>query len=533
VNKHGLKARPQRLWFRSAGGLAVAGALVVAGPAAMGAPLAKKAATPPVWGGTVAAWGADGQARSRPRPVTVLTGVATVATAADHSIALKGDGTIWTWGDNSAGELGDGNRRPHLGPVQVSTGARWQGVAVAAGSDHTLALAQDGTVWAWGGNTSGQLGDGTTISRTAPVRVKGLTQVAAIAAGGGYSLALKADGTVWAWGNNTQSQLGDGTTQGRALPVAVKGLPSVVTVAAASDHTVALAADGSVWAWGDNGLGALGVGTTAATPVPVKVPGLADVTSVAAGLGYSVVTRSDGSVVAWGLNSGGQLGDGTNTSRLSPVLVPGLAHVNTVVAGTGHTLAMTDTAQVWAWGDNRSGQLGDRTTVSRTTPVRISGLAGAVALAAGNSDSLALISPDPILVPGHLTAGLARPGVAVPPPLPQAGRAIAAARAQLGKPYLWGGTGPNAFDCSGLMVWSWAMVGIRLPRVAADQQAWATPVTAAQLRPGDLVFYGNPAHHVAMYLGNGEMIEAPYTGVPVRISPVWGGDLAGFGRVRI
>jgi cell wall-associated NlpC family hydrolase len=124
------------------------------------------------------------------------------------------------------------------------------------------------------------------------------------------------------------------------------------------------------------------------------------------------------------------------------------------------------------------------------------------------------------------------PSAPLPPVLPQSAQAIAIATAQIGKQYVWGGAGPDTFDCSGLMQWSWAQVGIHLPRVAADQQSWATPVPISQVQPGDLVFFGSPAHHVGMYVGDGLMVEAPHTGATVDLTSIWWDDLAGFGRVH-
>jgi cell wall-associated NlpC family hydrolase len=116
--------------------------------------------------------------------------------------------------------------------------------------------------------------------------------------------------------------------------------------------------------------------------------------------------------------------------------------------------------------------------------------------------------------------------------LPEATAAVQAALAQVGKPYQWGAAGPNTFDCSGLTMWSWAQAGIAIPRVAADQQSWTTPVPISQLQPGDLVFFGTPAHHVGMYIGNGLMVDAPHTGADVTVESIWWSDLAGFGRVK-
>jgi cell wall-associated NlpC family hydrolase/uncharacterized coiled-coil protein SlyX len=126
-----------------------------------------------------------------------------------------------------------------------------------------------------------------------------------------------------------------------------------------------------------------------------------------------------------------------------------------------------------------------------------------------------------------------KPSGPLPAQLPQTAQAIKIATAQLGKPYVWGATGPDSFDCSGLMQWSWAQLGVGLPRVAADQQAWAIPVPISQVLPGDLVFFGNPAHHVGIYVGNGMMIDAPHTGAYVEVDSVWWDDLTGFGRVHL
>ena len=117
-------------------------------------------------------------------------------------------------------------------------------------------------------------------------------------------------------------------------------------------------------------------------------------------------------------------------------------------------------------------------------------------------------------------------------PLPAAAAAVKAALAQVGEPYQWGASGPNSFDCSGLTMWAWAQAGVGIPRVAAQQQAWTVPVPISQLEPGDLVFFGNPAYHVGMYIGDGLMVDAPHTGADVSVSPIWWDDLTGFGRVH-
>jgi cell wall-associated NlpC family hydrolase len=128
---------------------------------------------------------------------------------------------------------------------------------------------------------------------------------------------------------------------------------------------------------------------------------------------------------------------------------------------------------------------------------------------------------------------LFNPSGKLPPQLPETARALSIALAQVGKPYVWGATGPDSFDCSGLMQWSWAQTGVHLPRVSQDQQPWAIPVPISELQPGDLVFFGNPAHHVAMYVGNGMMVDAPHSGANVEVVSIWWSELAGFGRVHL
>ncbi|WP_147447134.1 Ig-like domain-containing protein [Corallococcus sp. CA054B] len=305
-----------------------------------------------------------------------------------HTLALKQDGTVWAWGNNGEGQLGDGTTTDRLTPVQVPglTGV----AALAAGLSHSLALKQDGTVWAWGYNAYGQLGDGTTIRRLTPVQAPGLTGITALAAGAGHTLALKQDGSVWAWGFNSQGQLGDGTVTHRLTPGQVPGLTSVAILAAGTYHSLALKQNGTAWAWAINGNGQLGDGTTTQRLAPVQVAGLAGVADLAANNHHTLALKQDGTVWAWGYNNNGHLGDGTPTQRLTPVQVAGLAGVADLAAGNHHSLALKQDGTVWAWGNNSYGQLGDGTPTQRLTPVQVAGLAGVADLAAGNHHSLAV-----------------------------------------------------------------------------------------------------------------------------------------------
>lgn len=233
----------------------------------------------------------------------------------------------------------------HLPPGAVVDNASKllsQAIAVAAGVCHSLALKSDGTLWAWGGNYYGQIGDGTTIGRTQPVQVSILSNVVAIAAGWNQSLAIKSDGTVGAWGYNGSGELGDGTHVTRFAPVPVSNLANVVAISAGLSHSLAVKSDGTVWAWGYNYFGQLGDGTTIDKSAPVQVLNLSNIRAISApGYGYhSLALKSDGTIWAWGDNSSGQLGDGTTVAKSAPVQVSNMTQITVISAGQNSSAAV-------------------------------------------------------------------------------------------------------------------------------------------------------------------------------------------------
>ena len=295
---------------------------------------------------------------------------------------------LFAWGWNGVGQVGDGTTTDRHAPVQIGTD-NWQ--SIAGGPAHSVAVRADGTLWAWGYNNVGQLGDGTTTDRHAPVQVGTASDWQSVAAGVAHTVALKRDGTVWTWGNNFYGQLGDGTTTDRHAPVQVGTATSWAAVAAGSYHTLALRQDGTLWAWGVNNLGQVGDGTTINRLAPVQVGTATDWQSVAAGVFHTVALKANGSVWTWGDNSVGQLGDGTTTSRLSPAQVGAETHWRSVAAGQSHVHAVTSGGTLWAWGYNAHGQLGDGTTTSpRTSPVQIGGDTDWRATAAGSFHNVAV-----------------------------------------------------------------------------------------------------------------------------------------------
>lgn len=317
----------------------------------------------------------------------VLTGVKSVAAGAYFVLALKTDGTVWAWGENDYGELGDGTTTRRLTPVPVKSpdgiGGLTDIVAIAAGSTHGLAIKSDGTLYGWGMVFFGSLGVEPGLLNH-PGRVKGengigfLENVIAVAASQSNSLAVTSDGRVWAWGNNEYGQIGDGTFSPRSAPVCVRDpsgggfLTGVSRVSAGNLHSVALKSDGTVFAWGYNRFANLGDGTTTNRNLPVQVRGsggngvLSDVVAITSGYAFNLVQRSDGTLQAWGYGRGGQLGEGATVSRTAPVTVQSpsefqyLTDVAAIAAGRLYSntypssLALLTDGTLRAWGDDRS-----------------------------------------------------------------------------------------------------------------------------------------------------------------------------------
>ncbi|WP_434383295.1 RCC1 repeat-containing protein [Melittangium boletus] len=320
-------------------------------------------------------------------------GRATLAVGTDHSLAVALDGTVWAWGDNSIRQLGISESsyvRTRAAPTRVP--GLTNIVSVAAGHYHSLALGTDGRVWSWGDNMFGQSGQGIGACAIGclPSLVPDLSGVVAIAANGEYSLALKADGSVWGWGVSSYAQLG---VYEWALfaPTAIPGVSEVTSLAAGPQHVLATRRDGAVWAWGANHLGQLGRGVVHGPGYPGPVPGFTAGASVAAGESHSLASRRDGSVWAWGQGAVGELGlgDPATAPRTSPVRVPGLSLVRDVVAQRRSSFALGWDGAVWGWGLNTGHQLGHLPAENQATPVRLQGLQGIVELASGAAHGLA------------------------------------------------------------------------------------------------------------------------------------------------
>jgi alpha-tubulin suppressor-like RCC1 family protein len=351
--------------------------------------------------GTVRSWGEDGKGelgigsvlfRRQPQPVAGLPAIradaASIAAGPVHALVIARDGSVWAWGSNFAGELGDGSTTTRTTPVRAANVTN--AVAVAAGFAHSLAIAADGTVWTWGASVDGALGDpGLRGIRTKPARID-FGNAAAVSAGQRHSLVLKGDGTVWAFGANNAGQLGDGSSTQRSSPVRVTGLSGIAAISAGAHHNLALKNDGTVWAWGLNDQGQLGDGTTTNRPIPVQVPGVTAV-AVAAGQEFetsSLALRSDGAVWRWGSRTGP-----------SPALVEGYVQVRQIDAGNNFSVAALTDGSVWTEGRDNQGTLGREASnfipsgpaAGALPPGPIPGLNRVSAVAAGSFFALAVL----------------------------------------------------------------------------------------------------------------------------------------------
>jgi alpha-tubulin suppressor-like RCC1 family protein len=329
--------------------------------------------------GTLWAWGnnsygqlGDGTLISKTSPTQIGTAVnwSKVAGSQPYTLGLRSDGTLWTWGDTMS---------TVTSPVQIGTSAQFSAIAMnsAAFYPSNAGLKSDGTLWTWGGdNSSGQLGNGTTGNGSSnatgtPAQIGSATNWSAVSAGTLHRMALRSDGTLWAWGSNSHGQLGDGTLISKNSPTRIGSATNWSAVSAGGGHTIALKSDGTLWAWGLNTFGQLGDGTTANRSTPTQIGSAANWSAVSAGSSHTIALRSDGTLWAWGVNSSGQLGDGTTVDKTSPTQIGTATNWSSTAAGDSHNVALRSDGTLWAWGLNTYGQLGDGTTTNRTAPVQV------------------------------------------------------------------------------------------------------------------------------------------------------------------
>jgi alpha-tubulin suppressor-like RCC1 family protein len=317
--------------------------------------------------GTLWSWGANGNGQlgigsttNKNTPVQVGNALwKEISAAEDHTIAIKQDGTLWSWGSNFQGVLGNGTMYDGSNvPVQIGTASGW--AKVSSGPFHNLAIKDDGTLWAWGYNGFNNLGDGTNVNRLTPVQIGTANDWVQVAAGYVFSMALKADGTRWAWGGNYEGMLGDGTTDSKSVPTQI-GTDTWEIVAAGDYNGVGIKTDGTLWSWGSNSYNQVGDGTTTHRTLPVQIMAQDSWKHVAARNHYIMVIKDDGTLWTWGQNY-----DFVNS--LSPVQMGTASNWSKTYAGGNHYVGIDNAENYLMWGFNNNGQLGNGTNTQNNTP---------------------------------------------------------------------------------------------------------------------------------------------------------------------
>jgi len=312
-----------------------------------------------MWGSNEYGMLGDGTEEDKVKPTKVMDNVIDVSLGDYHSGAITKDGSLYMWGSNSCGRLGDGTEEDKVKPTKVMENV----VDVSLGAWHSGAVTEDGSLYMWGYNENGQLGDGTYTDKVEPVKV--MENVVKVSRGDYYHGAITEDGSLYMWGSNNCGQLGDGTYTDKAEPTKV--MENVVDVSLGKHHSGAITEDGSLYMWGDNIYGRLGDGTEEDHAKPIKV--MENVVKISLGDYHSGAITEDGSLYMWGSNAYGQLGDGIDEYKVEPIKV--MENVVDVSLGAYHNGVITEDGSIYMWGCNEYGGLGDGTTIDSSVPIKI------------------------------------------------------------------------------------------------------------------------------------------------------------------
>lgn len=318
-----------------------------------------------------------------------------ISAGENFSLAIKTDGTLWGWGINGNRlGLGLGNLANQNLPTQIGTDNDW--LTVSAGSTHSLAIKVNGTLWSWGNGQFGQLGNGIFNSATPNVtQIGNATDWSSVSAGYGFSLALKTNGTLWGWGFNNFGQLGDNTTIDKNVPVQIGTANDWLRIDAGGQHALGVKTTGTLWSWGNNNFGQLGNGNNTNSLIPIQIGTFNNWSLVSAGVDHSLAVDNSNFLFSWGNNTNGQLGNGNNTALNTPVQVQFTADGTpsfciAVSAGNSHSLILRNDNSLWSSGLNTSGQLGLANNTNTNTFNQVGNNTNWIDISAGNPHSLVL-----------------------------------------------------------------------------------------------------------------------------------------------
>ncbi len=338
--------------------------------------------------------------RSSPVQVGSLTTWASVSMST-FSLGVTTAGTLFAWGFNTNGNLGLNNRVNVSSPVQVGALTNWS--QVSAGGNHgpvtltSAAVKTDGTLWAWGSNGNGEVGDSTVYTRSSPVQIGLLTNWASVSTGSQMSIAVTNLGSIYSWGSNAYGQLGlnlagSNPASNRSSPVQIGSLTNWQSVSVGREFVLAVKTDNTLWAWGSNSSGRLGNGSGPNCSSPIQVGASTDWSKASNGWGslHSVAVKTNGTLWSWGTNTYGVLGINNVAARSSPTQIGSLTTWLGPSAARDHSMATKSDGTLWAWGRNSSGEVGDNTIVARSSPVQVGALTNWTSATAGAYRTLAL-----------------------------------------------------------------------------------------------------------------------------------------------
>lgn len=281
--------------------------------------------------------------------------------------AIKTNGTLWVWGNNNNGQLGLGDTTNRLVPTQLGTDTNWQRISIGYGA-HSLAIKTNGTLWSWGYGASGQLGTGNTGTVLTPTQVGTATNWQSISTGSNQSFAIKTDNTFWVWGRNASRELGIPSDENQYFPT--QRVSTWLSATAGGFYGLAIRFDGTLWAWGDNGFGRLGIGTNTSPSQPTQVGTDTDWQKVIARTNHTIAIKNNGTLWVWGYNNYGQLGLGSvDGDFFSPTQIGTDTDWQGIALGTNHGVAIKSSGEVSLWGRNDYGQLGSGNTINSSSPI--------------------------------------------------------------------------------------------------------------------------------------------------------------------
>ena len=305
-----------------------------------------------------------------------------------YTLAIDKEERLWSWGYNGTGQLGDGTKVDRTNPLKIKEEKKF--IKVSAGEYHVMAIDEEGNLWTWGRNNYGQLGDGTLIDKTFPIQIIKERKFVQISAGNYYSMAIDTEGNLWTWGYNYYGQLGDGTKNDRNIPAVVKTEKKFIQLVSEGYGGLALDEEGKLWTWGRNDGGQLGDGTNEEKLKPVQVATTIQFTQISAAGSHCMAIDEKGNLWTWGKNDRGQLGDGTKSDKSLPVKIKPEIQFIEISAGPDHCLAIDSEKKLWVWGANYGGQLGDGTKNDKVVPVKIMSETQFIGISAGNRHGFAL-----------------------------------------------------------------------------------------------------------------------------------------------